>query len=115
MRDQTLVNRLVELGQLTEAEAEDHPRKNELQQAIGGQPDVDPGVSRPDVARRLGADLLGRLDESHSVEGSGEDADERSGGVGGHRGAAVVEFGQPPGATDNATLVVIRAVNGVAV
>src|SRR5206468_2791962 len=28
-RDQTLVNRLVELGQLTEAEAETHPRKNE--------------------------------------------------------------------------------------
>ena len=43
-RDQTLVNRLVELGQLTAAEAEDHPRKNELQQAIGGQPDVNPGT-----------------------------------------------------------------------
>ncbi|MFO0964645.1 MAG: protein phosphatase 2C domain-containing protein [Gemmataceae bacterium] len=43
-RDQTLVNRLVELGQLSEAEAEDHPRKNELQQAIGGQPDVVPGL-----------------------------------------------------------------------
>lgn len=43
-RDQTLVNRLVELGQLTEEEAEDHPRKNELQQAIGGQPDVSPGT-----------------------------------------------------------------------
>ena len=41
-RDQTLVNRLVELGQLTPEEAEDHPRKNELQQAIGGQPTVDP-------------------------------------------------------------------------
>ena len=45
-RDQTLVNRLVELGQLTAEEAEDHPRKNELQQAIGGQPDVDPGALR---------------------------------------------------------------------
>jgi len=43
-RDQTLVNRLVELGQLSAEEAEDHPRKNELQQAIGGQPDVNPGV-----------------------------------------------------------------------
>jgi protein phosphatase len=41
-RDQTLVNRLVELGHLTPEEAEDHPRKNELQQAIGGQPVVDP-------------------------------------------------------------------------
>ena len=43
-RDQTLVNRLIELGHLTEAEAENHPRKNELQQAIGGQPFVEPGV-----------------------------------------------------------------------
>ncbi len=40
-RDQTLVNRLVELGQLTPEEAESHPRKNELQQAVGGQPVVD--------------------------------------------------------------------------
>jgi protein phosphatase len=43
-RDQTLVNRLVELGTLTAAEAEHHPRRNELQQAVGGQPDVEPGL-----------------------------------------------------------------------
>jgi PPM family protein phosphatase len=43
-RDQTLVNRLVELGTLTPEEAETHPRRNELQQAIGGNPDVDPGL-----------------------------------------------------------------------
>ncbi len=43
-RDQTLVNRLVELGTLTPEEAETHPRRNELQQAVGGQPDVDPGL-----------------------------------------------------------------------
>src|SRR5262249_61654594 len=36
-RDQTLVNRLVELGTLSAEEAETHPRRNELQQAIGGQ------------------------------------------------------------------------------
>jgi protein phosphatase len=43
-RDQTLVNRLVELGHLTPEEAIDHPRKNELQQALGGQPVVDPAA-----------------------------------------------------------------------
>src|SRR5207247_11081335 len=43
-RDQTLVNRLVELGTLTPEEAETHPRRNELQQAVGGQPDVEPGL-----------------------------------------------------------------------
>jgi protein phosphatase len=30
------------LGQLTAEEAENHPRKNELQQAVGGQPGLDP-------------------------------------------------------------------------
>jgi protein phosphatase len=41
-RDQTLVARLVELGQLSAEEAENHPRKNELQQAMGSQPIVEP-------------------------------------------------------------------------
>ena len=41
-RDQTLVNRLVELGLLTEEEALYHPRRAELQQAIGGRIDVEP-------------------------------------------------------------------------
>jgi serine/threonine protein phosphatase PrpC len=41
-RDQTLVSQLVALGQLTEAEAELHPQRSELQQAIGGRRDVYP-------------------------------------------------------------------------
>jgi serine/threonine protein phosphatase PrpC len=44
-RDHTLVGRLVELGKLTTAQAETHPRRNELRQAIGCRGDV-----RPDVA-----------------------------------------------------------------
>jgi serine/threonine protein phosphatase PrpC len=43
-RDHTLVGRLVELGQITEAEAEIHPRRSELHQAIGGRPDVYPDI-----------------------------------------------------------------------
>jgi serine/threonine protein phosphatase PrpC len=45
-RDQTLVNRLVELGTLTPEEAEAHPRRSELQQAIGGRADVEPALYR---------------------------------------------------------------------
>lgn len=41
-RDQTFVQRLVDLGQLTEEEAQFHPRRNELQQALGGLPIVEP-------------------------------------------------------------------------
>jgi len=43
-RDHTVVSRLVEMGQITEAEAETHPRRSELQQAIGGRPEVYPDV-----------------------------------------------------------------------
>src|SRR4029077_10204173 len=50
-RTQTLVNRLVELGQIKAEDAENHPRKNELQQAIGGQPDVHPGVYHSHIKR----------------------------------------------------------------
>src|SRR6185295_18244207 len=50
-RDQTLVQRLVELGQITAEEAEHHDRKNELQQAIGGQPDVQPGLYHGRIKR----------------------------------------------------------------
>jgi serine/threonine protein phosphatase PrpC len=49
-RDQTLVNRLVELGTLSAEEAETHPRRNELQQALGGQPDVDPALYHGELA-----------------------------------------------------------------
>lgn len=43
-RDQTIVTRMVELGQITEEEAELHPRRSELQQAVGGRPEVYPDV-----------------------------------------------------------------------
>lgn len=43
-RDHTLVSRLIEFGQITEKEAETHPRRSELQQAIGGRPEVYPDV-----------------------------------------------------------------------
>jgi PPM family protein phosphatase len=43
-QDQTVVGRMVQLGQLTEQEAETHPRRSELQQAIGGRPEVYPDI-----------------------------------------------------------------------
>lgn len=43
-KDHTVIARLVELGQLSEEEAEHHPRRSELQQAIGGRPEVYPDV-----------------------------------------------------------------------
>lgn len=43
--DHSLVNRLLELGQLTPAEAEKHPQKNVLYKAIGQKGDIEADVA----------------------------------------------------------------------
>jgi serine/threonine protein phosphatase PrpC len=110
-RDQTLVNRLVELGTLTPEEAEDHPRKNELQQAIGGQPDVEPGIYSSKLRRGdwvlVCSDGLTNHVPTADIEkmllretaGSAEEAARR-----------FLNLVNLRGATDNATVVVVRAV-----
>jgi protein phosphatase len=109
-RDQTFVNRMVELGQLTAEEAENHPRKNELQQAIGGQPDVHPGlyqawlqrgdwviVCSDGLTNHVTADELLKMLE-RETSGSAEEAARR-----------LTNLVNLRGATDNSTIVVVRA------
>jgi serine/threonine protein phosphatase PrpC len=108
-RDQTLVNRLVELGTLTPEEAETHPRRNELQQAVGGQPEVEPGlyhgvlhpgdwvvVCSDGLTNHVTATDLKEMLLSEAT--SAEMAARR-----------LVNLTNIEGATDNATVVVIRA------
>jgi serine/threonine protein phosphatase PrpC len=108
-RDHTLVSRLVELGTLTPEEAENHPRRNELQQAIGGQPDVEPGLyhgrMKPGDWVVVCSDGLTNhvtptdlKDMLQSEATSAEMAARR-----------LVNLVNIKGATDNATVVVIRA------
>jgi protein phosphatase len=107
-RDQTLVNRLVELGTLTAEEAENHPRKNELQQAIGGQPEVEPGIYSGEmkagdwvlvcsdgVTNHVSNEELQQMLQTEAT--SAEMAARR-----------LVNFVLINGATDNATIVVVR-------
>jgi serine/threonine protein phosphatase PrpC len=106
-RDQTLVNRMVEIGALTPEEAEQHPRRCELQQAIGGHPDVEPALHhrrlRPGdwlvvcsdgLSNHIRADTLQELLQAAA---SAESAARR-----------LVNLANLQGATDNATVVVIR-------
>jgi protein phosphatase len=108
-RDQTLVNRLVELGTLTPEVAETHPRRNELQQAVGGQPDVEPGVYHgalkpgdwvvvcsDGLTNHVSALELQQMLQSEAL--SAEMASRR-----------LVNLTNIEGATDNCTVVVIRA------
>lgn len=107
-RDQTLVNRLVELGQLSPAEAQVHPRRSELQQAVGGQPEVSPEVYH---ARLQPGDwivvcsdgvsthvLPSTMREMLQTATSAEMTARR-----------IVNLVNLEGATDNATVVVVRA------
>ncbi len=107
-RDQTLVNRLVELGTITAEEAEDHPRKNELQQAIGGQPDTDPGIY---YSRVLPGDWVFVCSDGLTNHISNNDLrnmlfnEATSAQMAARR---LVNLANIEGATDNATVVVIR-------
>ncbi len=49
-RDQTVVNRMVELGQLTPREAAGHPARNEVLQAIGTRTAIEPAHCKLKVA-----------------------------------------------------------------
>jgi protein phosphatase len=108
-RDQTLVNRLVELGQITAEEAENHPRKNELQQAVGGRASVEPAIYHGEMkagdwvlvcsdglTNHIQADELKQMMQYEAA--SAEIAARR-----------LVNFANIRGATDNSTVVVLRA------
>jgi serine/threonine protein phosphatase PrpC len=107
-RDQTWVQRMVELGVLSPQEAETHPRRSELQQAIGGEPEVRPAlydstvkpgdwvvVCSDGLSNHLSSDTLqGILQAAPSAEWAAR---------------RLVNAVNLAGATDNATVVVIRA------
>jgi protein phosphatase len=108
-RDQTLVNRLVELGTLSAEEAESHPRRNELQQAIGGQPDVEPGLYQ---ARLKPGDWVVVCSDGLSNHITPKDLAlmlQREAESAQMAARRLVNLVNIEGATDNATVVVIRA------
>ncbi len=108
-RDQTLVNRLVELGTLTPEEAETHPRRNELQQALGGQPDVEPGLYHGVLKA---GDWIVVCSDGLTNHVSNADLEQMLRGEGYSAETVarrLVNLANLQGATDNATVVVIRA------
>jgi protein phosphatase len=108
-RDQTFVNRMVELGQLSAAEAENHPRKNELQQAIGGQPDVVPGVSASKLSRGDWVLVCSDGLTNHINGGELEKMLTREAAYSAEEAARrLLNLTNLRGATDNATIVVVR-------
>lgn len=109
-RDQTLVNRLVELGQIKAEDAENHPRKNELQQAVGGQPDVYPGVYHSRLKRGDWVVVCSDGLSNHISHQELEKMLTREASTSAEEAARrLLNLVNLRGATDNATIVVIRA------
>jgi serine/threonine protein phosphatase PrpC len=107
-RDQTLVNRLVELGTLSPEEAETHPRRNELQQAVGGQPDVEPGVYS---SKLKAGDWIVVCSDGLTNHVTNADLEQMLRGEGYSAETVarrLVNLANLQGATDNATVVVVR-------
>jgi protein phosphatase len=107
-RDQTLVNRMVELGQLTEEQALTHPARYEVVQAIGGYPDIEP-ASYP-LRLQCGDWLIAACDGLHAHV---ELADLEKIVAGAAPSAAtvadqLVDLANERGGSDNCTVVAIR-------
>jgi protein phosphatase len=107
-RDQTWVNRMVEIGALTLEEAEEHPRRNELQQAIGGHSEVEPALYEATLKAGDWVVVCSDGLSNHLAEESLKEVLQTSASA---ETAArrLVNFVNLAGATDNATVVVIRA------
>jgi PPM family protein phosphatase len=106
-RDHTIVGRLIELGQITEAEAEIHPRRSELHQAIGGRPEVYPDVYavtlEPGDWLVACSDGLSNQVTEETIEGVLKDS--RSAERAARR---LVNLALAEGALDNVTVAVVR-------
>jgi serine/threonine protein phosphatase PrpC len=105
--DHTFVNQLVRLGMLTTTEAERHPKRSELQQAIGGRRDLNPDVH--EIAAEPGDWLLACSDGLSNTLKEAEMAGVLGGSATAEQAARrLVNLAILRGAQDNASVVVIR-------
>ena len=106
-RDHTVVSRLIEMGQITEAEAEIHPRRSELQQAVGGRPEVYPdiiGVTlEPGDWLIICSDGLSNQVSADAIQGTIKDARNAE-----RAARRLVNLALAEGAIDNVTVAVVR-------
>jgi protein phosphatase len=107
-RDQTLVARMVELGQLSLQEALTHPARNEVTEAIGRRFDIRP--ARYVVNLAPGDWLLVACDGLHAhVDGPLlEEEVRKSAPSAAHLANRLVDLANEKGGSDNCTVVAVR-------
>src|SRR6185437_1526888 len=107
-RDQTLVARMVELGQLTPEEAATHPRRNEVSQAVGKFPLIDP--ARYELALKAGDWLIACCDglqahvEDHALQNAIGKGNLSAVALANH----LVKLANRGGGSDNCTVATVR-------
>jgi protein phosphatase len=107
-KDQSLVQQLVDVGQITEEDAETHMFRNVILQALGAQSDLTPVVSRVPLRR---GDLLLLCSDGLSGKLRGEEIREIVGSAGADLAAAcdaLVREANARGGEDNITVVLAR-------
>jgi protein phosphatase len=107
-KDQSLVQQLVDVGQISEQEAETHMFRNVILQALGAQPELQPVTGRVRVFRD---DLLLLCSDGLSGKLRAEDMlriVEESDGDLARACAALVEEANERGGEDNITVVLAR-------
>jgi protein phosphatase len=107
-RDQTLVERLVELGQLTPKEALTHPSRNEVTQAIGTQAEVTPAAYQLQLAP--GDWLIVACDGLHAHVDARQlqETIRKAGPAAAPLAQQLVDLANQGGGMDNCTVVAIR-------
>jgi PPM family protein phosphatase len=103
-KDQTLVARMVELGQLTSEEAKSHPSRNQITQALGNRFDVKPAAHRLTLAEGdwlvLACDGLHAHVDAPDLQSEITDSPSAS-----HLANQLVDMANDDGGSDNCTVV----------
>jgi protein phosphatase len=107
-QDQTLVARMVALGRLTPQEAQVHPSRNEVAQAIGRQPDLEPGAYQVKLA--AGDWLLAACDglQAHLDAAGLQQEVGQSAPVAAGLAQRLVDLANQRGGSDNCTALAVR-------
>jgi serine/threonine protein phosphatase PrpC len=106
-RDHTLVEELVRRGELTEAEAAEHPQRSIITRALGPEPDIDIDIHTHRV--RDGDVLLLCSDGLTGMISEDEVAEILNGAASlGEAGRALVHAANEAGGRDNITVVLFR-------
>jgi serine/threonine protein phosphatase PrpC len=109
-RDQTLVARMVELGQLTPQEAAKHPRRNEVAQAVGKYALIEPAPY--ELTLSAGDWLVASSDglQAHVSDRTLGETIAKAGASAEELANRLVELANQGGGSDNCTVVAVSCV-----